>query len=309
MLMSIPTDLQPLLTAMLAPAEADRPTAQMLAQQAQQAQDRYLLDIANNSAQVSSDEHIRSAVWCLCRISRPVFALCVSKARKKVQLGGIKRECCCSKCGVECEFGYTLHCKKHVVCLDHAQIQRRKPCLWQLCLTCREPEYIQLPMSLFKNEVDTAVMFLRVKDSFETLGRETAEELLKNCCHWCHGPLQRDWLYVPHNSAPAFVCSKQCPVLAGTDICPVCSTSVNQLFIQQVSTLPDSSIILYTDSNGMCGLCRLRSRSVKFDCGCQLCEQCLKKNYQSNSATHFPCIRCGMMLQIAEYSQFLRNWL
>ena len=309
MLTSLPIGLQPLVTSMLAHAEADRPSALVLAQQAQLAQDRYLLDTANNSVQVSSEEHIRSAVWCLCRISRPVLAHCVTKARKIVSLSGVKREWCCLKCEVECEFGYVLHCRKHVVCLDHAQSKRQKPCLWQLCWVCGEPDYKELPMSMIKNTVDKAVVFKRVGDAFVTVGRTTIDELLRGNCHWCKSPLLEDSLYVPHNSVPAFLCSQNCPVLQGSkdDSCSVCSAPANQFSLQQVLSLPNPSAILFTDRKGICGLCRYRNTSIQFECNCQVCEQCLRENYQCISATHFPCIRCGMMLQVAEYSQLLRR--
>lgn len=308
--LNIPANLKTLLLNTLAQDEISRPSAQILAQQSLIAQDRYLVDTANAYAQMSSDEHLRYALWCVCHTSQPVRS--ETKSRKKILLGG-ERVSGCLRCGTKFDFGYFLHCRKHLVCLDHAQREREKPCLWQVCWQCEEPKYTDLSFSLVENDVDKAMVFSRDSEPiFEPLVKTTAEELLRNLCHWCGGPLQVDWLYAPHNLAPAFLCSKNCQsfkdlTCSEDQSCLVCSASINLLFIQQYAGLPTPSLALYANPKDFCNLCRLRPRSFTLDCSCELCDQCMKENYQSSSMVYFPCVRCGMKLQVAEHGDILRR--
>lgn len=307
--LGIPANLQSLLLNTLAQDETSRPSAYLLAQQSLLAQDHYLVNTANAYAQMSSDEHLRYAIWCLCHTSMPVRG--EARSRKKIMLGGEKVPGCL-RCGVKSDFGYFLHCRKHWVCLDHVQRERVKPCLWQVCWQCEEPKYTELFFSLVENDVDKSVVFSKESEPiFEPLLKVTSKELLKNQCHWCHGPLQVDWSYVPHNFAPAFLCSKNCEEFQSLTCsedgsCLICSAPINLLFIQQCEELPSPVLALYARGKDFCNMCRLRPHSFKLSC-CALCDTCMKENYQSSSTVCFPCVLCGMKLQVAEHGDILRR--
>ena len=308
---SIPTDsgLHPLISSMLSPEEAQRPSAQSLLPLVQLAKDQHLLSAANEYISFNDDTHFQYALWYLWNISTPIQVHITLQPRTTEE---VIEENVCLKCGVTCDFGYILHCRRHVVCLDHAEKPHSEPCLYPICWVCEQPRLVcVVPELLYTNGVDVNVNFgVMGNGGYFTVGREVAAELGRGKCHWCNRELQGEWKYVPHGGRPAFVCSAGCSqfnvtISQGVDpICPLCSSPIPRVSIHSQATLSSSFLSL---PEGHCTLCRLRPTQIFFYCECGICEKCFKDNYQSISKTYFACVRCGLRLQVEEYRTLLRR--